>query len=366
MPSLGRVSFEGPAVQAALSGYSDLPMRTVARAHGAPYCINEVVLDETVIRPGKLQRAILALPESEHPVGGQLMGSQPKTFGEAASRLVSAGYDVVDINFGCPVPRVLGRRRGGYLLGEPQTAVEIIDRVLAGAGDVPVTVKMRRGIDESSESERSFFEILDAAFERGVAGVTVHGRSVVQRYNGPSDWSFLAKVRRHLGPDLQLWGSGDIFRPRDVFEMIEQTGVDAVTVARGCIGNPWFFAQVQAMLEGDEPKAPDVAAQRRAIELHRDAAIGCYGMAKAVQRLRTHVSKYAGVHPEPTAVRDAFVKIRSFDELDVVLDRHYSVADGHRTSSHLEDLALNAQLLKGCAPGGGVAPARGAAPRRVS
>ena len=111
--ALGKVAIGMPAVQAALSGYSDLAMRTVAREHGAPYALNEVVLDEVVLQKGKLQRRILSVPEHDHPVGGQLMGSDPQRFGAAAREMVNAGYDVVDVNFGCPVNKVLGRRRGG-------------------------------------------------------------------------------------------------------------------------------------------------------------------------------------------------------------------------------------------------------------
>src|SRR5690606_301804 len=140
---IGPLQLDLPAVQAALSGYSDLPMRRVARAHGAPFCVNEVVLDEAVLTRGRLQRRILDVRPDDHPVAGQLMGAVPETFGRAARELVRAGYDVVDVNFGCPVPKVLGRCRGGYLLGDPGTALDIVERVVdACAGDVPVMVKM--------------------------------------------------------------------------------------------------------------------------------------------------------------------------------------------------------------------------------
>ena len=152
-------------MQAALSGYSDLAMRAVAREHGATYAINEVVLDSLVLQKGKLQRRILSVPEYDHPVGGQLMGSQPETFGDAARALVKAGYDVVDINFGCPVNKVLGRRRGGWLLQDTDTALQIIDSVVQSVqGDAPVSVKMRRGTDDSPEAVNAYLNILRALF----------------------------------------------------------------------------------------------------------------------------------------------------------------------------------------------------------
>ncbi len=305
------VAIEMPAVQAALSGYSDLAMRRVARAHGAPFCINEVVLDQTVVTKGKLQRLILDLPEDDHPVGGQLMGSDPETFGRAARMMVDAGYDVVDINFGCPVPKALGRCRGGYLLSDADTALEIVDRVVQSiAGDVPVTVKMRRGFDDSPESERAFFEILEGSFERGISGVTVHPRSVKQRYIGPSRWAFLRRVKRSVGDRLVL-GSGDLFGPHDVLRMMAETGVDGVTVARGAIGNPWIFGQVRDLLAGREPKAPTIGEQRRTLKLHWDESLALYGKSKGVGRARAHLIRYAAVHPDMNVVREAFVKSKT-------------------------------------------------------
>lgn len=312
----GPVTIGGPAVQAALSGYSDLAMRTVAREHGASYAINEVVLDTLVLQKGRLQRRILSIPEHDHPVGGQLMGSQPETFGAAAREMVDAGYDVVDINFGCPVNKVLGRRRGGWLLQDPATAMAIVDRVLDGvAGDAPVTVKMRRGYDDSAESERAFFTILEAAVARGVTAVTVHPRTVRQKYVGPSAWQFLARCKRELGA-FPVFGSGDLFSPFDVVDMLRQTGVDGVTVARGCIGNPFIFRQIDALLNGETPRRPTCAEQRAAMQRHLELALPFYGNEKtALGHIRMHVIKYAQYHRDPVWARTRCVTIRRFEDL---------------------------------------------------
>lgn len=268
MLRLGTITLDHPAVEAALSGYSDLAMRRVARAHGAPFAFHEVVLDKLVLTPGRASKRILDVPQDDHPVGGQLMGSEPVTFGKAARELVDAGYDLVDVNFGCPVPRILNRSRGGFLLGEPETALAIVDSVLQSvAGDAPVTVKMRRGIDDSPEAERDFFTILDGAFARGVAAITVHGRTVQQRYVGPSRQEFLRRVKRHVGTKTIL-GSGDLFSPFAVQRMLADTGIDGVTLARGCIGNPFLFAQCRALLAGGTPRFPSLAAQEAALRMH--------------------------------------------------------------------------------------------------
>src|SRR3954452_4895518 len=199
--SIGHLRLDFPVVQAALSGYSDMPMRVIARRLGASYTLCEVMLDKFIVqlKPRRRNRHFLEVADEEHPTGGQLMGANPEVFAPAALRLVESGFDVIDINFGCPVKKVLGRCRGGFHLSQPAVALEIVRRVReAVPAGIPVTVKMRRGIDDSAESRDNFFVILDGAFEAGVAAVTVHGRTVKQRYVGASRWEFLAEAKRHV------------------------------------------------------------------------------------------------------------------------------------------------------------------------
>lgn len=316
---------EMPVAQAALSGYSDLPMRRVARMHGAQYTLNEVVLDQLVLTRGKKRRAISVLAPDDHPIGGQLMGAEPHTFAQAAHALVEAGFDCVDINFGCPVRKALGRCRGGYLLSQPQIALEIVRRVYdAVGGRRPVTVKMRRGMDNEPHSERHFFEILDGIFEIGIDAVTVHPRTVRQRYVGPSHWPFLARVKKHVG-DRVVIGSGDLFTAEDCVRMMTETGVDGVTAARGCIGNPWLFAEARALLEGKPlPPPPTVAEQGQTIRQHFEWAVETYGETRAGGLMRKFGIKYSELHPAGPAVRDAFVRSRTPLEWRRVLEEWYS------------------------------------------
>jgi nifR3 family TIM-barrel protein len=286
------------------------------------------VLDELVLQKGRLQRRILAVPEHDHPVGGQLMGSRPETFAQAAKQLVRAGYDVVDVNFGCPVNKVLGRRRGGWLLQDPDTALAILDAVLqAVAGDAPVTVKMRRGSDDSPEAEARFWTILDGAITRGVTAATVHPRSVAQKYVGPSRWPFLARVVRHAGT-FPILGSGDVFSPFDALAMLRETGVAGVTIARGCIGNPFVFGQVRALLAGGRPQRPAPALQRQALHRHWQVALGVHGdERRALPHVRMHAIKYAQYHRDPAWARGRLVAVRDAAGLlaavdDVFADRH--------------------------------------------
>lgn len=321
--TLGPLKISMPAVAAALSGFSDRPMRMVARRYGAEFAMAEVVLDELVLRNGKLRARILDIGADDHPIGGQLMGSRPEQFGEAASDLVDAGYDTIDINFGCPVKKVLGRCRGGFLLSDPDGALEIVRSVIdAVGGRRPVTLKMRRGFDDSIESERNFFEILDGAFELGAAAITVHGRTVKQRYIGPSNWEFLARVKRHVGSRTIL-GSGDLFTAGAVVRMMQETGVDGVTVARGAIGNPFVFRECRALLAGRTIAPPSVIEQREAIELHLAELLALHEPVRAGAIFRKFGISYADLHPMRADVRQAFIDTRNLGDIHSVLDSWY-------------------------------------------
>ncbi|MBI2827336.1 MAG: tRNA-dihydrouridine synthase [Planctomycetia bacterium] len=324
---IGAIEIDFPVVQAALSGYSDWAMRRIARRLGAPYALCEVVLDRVVLQARRKNRLrFMRVTDDDHPVGGQLMGSDPAEFGPAAAELAKAGYDAIDINFGCPVKKVLGRCRGGFLLSQPDVALEIVSRVREHVpSDKPVTVKMRRGIDDSQESRDRFFTIFDGAFARGAAAITVHGRTVEQRYVGPSRWEFLREVKRHAGSRVVL-GSGDLFTAADCLAMIAETGVDGVTVARGAIGNPWIFAQARALAAGRPlPPPPTVYEQREVIREHYRLAEEIYGPNACGRQMRKFGIKYAQLHPQSRQVRDAFIAVTRDDEWPRVLDAWYAV-----------------------------------------
>lgn len=324
---IDNVTIGFPVVQAALSGYSDAAMRLMARRLGAPYALCEVMLDQFLLalRQRKRTRHFCHLPDEDHPVGGQLMGAEADQFAAGAQRLVEAGFDVIDINFGCPVKKVLGRCRGGYHLGQPDGALEIVRQTRDVVPDhIPVTVKMRRGIDDSEHSRDQFFSILDGAFQSGVAAVTVHGRTVQQRYVGPSRWSFLAEVKQHVG-DRTILGSGDLFSAQDCIDMLRQTGVDGVTVARGAIGNPWIFRQVRELAAGRPlPDPPTLHEQRAVIGEHYRRAEELYGPKRCALIMRKFGIKYAALHPVYEQVRSAYTKVRSRGDWDGVLQQWYA------------------------------------------
>jgi nifR3 family TIM-barrel protein len=324
--TIGNVSIGFPIVQAALSGYSDGPMRIIARRLGAPYTLAEVLIDRFVLdlKDRRRTRHHLAVTAEEHPVGGQLMGADPIEFGPAARKLAAAGFDVIDINFGCPVKSAVGGCRGGYHLGQPAVALEIVDRVRdAVPQHIPVTLKMRRGVDDSDDSRECFFQILDGAFARGIAAVTVHGRTVAQKYSGPSNWDFLRQVKEHAGPRTIL-GSGDLFSARACLDMLTQTGLDGVSVARGAIGNPWIFQQVRALAAGLPLPHPGIAEQRRVLEMQCGLCVAAGDPSRALSTMRMFGIKFARLHPQHAAVRNAFAVARTLEEWQAVLERWYA------------------------------------------
>ena len=323
---IGPLTLDFPVVQAALSGYSDWPMRVIAKRLGASYSVCEVMLDQFLVAARKRAktRHFLYISDEEHPVGGQLMGAEPDQFAEGAGKLVEAGFDVIDINFGCPVKKVLGRCRGGFHLGQPAVALQIVEQTRDIVPDhIPVTVKMRRGIDDSPESRDNFFQILDGAFQLGVAAITVHGRTVEQRYVGASRWEFLKEVKEHAG-ERTILGSGDLFKAQDCLDMIAQTGVDGVTVARGAIGNPWIFSQARALADGQSlPEPPSLFEQRDVLREHFLLSQSLYGPERCGIVMRKFGIKYAGLHPDCSDVRAEFIKVRDQQGWEVVLNRWY-------------------------------------------
>jgi nifR3 family TIM-barrel protein len=324
---IGNVSIGFPVVQAALSGYSDWAMRVIARRMGASYSLCEVMLDQFLVglKDRKRTQHFLYNTPEEHPVAGQLMGAEPEQFSLGAQKLVEAGFAVIDINFGCPVRKVLGRCRGGFHLSQPEVALEIVKRTRdIVPASIPVTIKMRRGIDDTAESRDRFYEILDGAFAYGIAAITVHGRTVEQRYIGPSRWEFLREVKRHVGNRIIL-GSGDLFSARDCLRMMQETDVDGVTVARGCIGNPWIFQQARALFAGQPiPPPPTLFEQREVILEHFRLAEELYGEDRAGVPMRKFGIKYSQLHPENLAVRTEFARVKNLSEWKSVLEKWYS------------------------------------------
>lgn len=321
--ALGWVA-DRPFFQAGLAGYSDAAMRLVARRHGAPYCITEAMLDMFLVNGGKGLRAAELDPE-DHPIAGQLMGSHPETIAEGAKVLAGLGYDVIDINLACPVKKIKKRCRGGHLLSVPDEAIAIVKAVRDAIGEArPLSVKLRRAYDDTPEAARRFERILEAVIDEGYAAATIHGRTVSQKYDGPSKWPALHDiVGRYGGGATLLFGSGDIFSPHAIFDMIRATGVAAVSVARGCIGDPWIFEQAAALQRGEPIRVPTLAEQRAVLAEHFALSVRLHGEQQAGRMMRKFGIKFSRHHPQPDAVKDAFIRVKCLEDWRGVLNAFY-------------------------------------------
>ena len=313
---------DAPFFQAGLAGYSDAAMRLIARRHGCPYCITEAMLDHFLINGGKGLRAA-ELDEEDHPIAGQLMGSHPKDIAKGAEVLISLGYDVIDINLACPVKKIKKKARGGHLLSAPDEAIAILKAVQQAVGDAaPLTIKMRRSYDDTDQQIANFYRIFESAIDLGYAGITVHGRTVQQKYNGPSKWPFLTDLTDRY-PNFRIFGSGDIWTPECIFRMVDQTGVQAASVARGCIGNPWIFHQARSLAAGESLTLPTIREQREVLADHFALSVRLHGENTAGKMMRKFGIKFSRHHPQADAVAKAFIAVKTFSEWHDVLDMFY-------------------------------------------
>lgn len=318
---IGNIEIDFPVVLAPLAGYSDLAYRRVSRSLGAPYCTTEMMLDRCVSINGKQQVTLVAMGQGDVPLAAQLVGNDPETMAAAAVTVCQKGFDVVDLNFACPVHKAIKRRRGGWLMQDPQKIVEIV-RAVIDVADRPVTLKVRQK-NKIADDNSNFWHLAKGAHEAGAAGITVHARSVEQKYTGKADWGFLREVKQNF-PDWTVIGSGDVLAPPDALRMLDETGVDAAAVARGVLGNPWFFQQARSLAAGKESSQPDLTEQRRVMTMHFGEAQKLYG-TKAAAIMRKFGIKYARMHPHPKRLRMAFVNAKTPEDWFAVLEEFYPI-----------------------------------------
>ena len=346
--SIGNVYIGFPAIQAPLSGYSDRPQRHVTQnLHesvadfpeystlpkqwktsiiGAAATVAEVMLDQFVLSVKKSVKVNqrMGLESSDHPCGAQIMGAFPEDFPPAAMRLVKSGFDWIDLNFACPVKKVLGRKRGGFLLSEPETALEMTARTRDALPDgVPLTIKLRKGYDDSAQSEDNFYKLLNGAIAIGVDAVAIHGRTVLQRYTGEADWTFLKRVKSEF-PSLVILGCGDLFSAQTCLDRILETGVDGVCIARGAIGNPWIFPAFNALAMG-LPALPPPSLEEQAAVLaeHFNRCVDLYGERRTCSIIRKFGIKHALTHPRKDELVARFVTVRSREDWFSILKEFY-------------------------------------------
>lgn len=324
MNKIGSIVIPRPFCQAGLAGYSDRAMRLVARRRGCPYAVTEALLDTIMLAGGLGLKRSIDINDEDHPIAGQLVGADPETLAPAARILHDHQYDVIDLNFACPVKKIKNKERGGYLLHDLPAAVGILRAVrdVIPSGK-PITLSLRKSFDDTPESQEKFYAIVEEAFGLGFAAIRVHARTVAQKYQGKADWSFTASLKKHY-PDKTILASGDVFCAEDVVRILKETGADFAWIARGAIGNPWIFQQAMDLMEGKPINPPTILQQRQALEEHFDLAMKLHGESLAGRRMRKFGIKYSRFHPLREEVKTAFINVMSLRQWTVVLNQYYN------------------------------------------
>lgn len=321
--TLGSLTLDVPFFQAAISGYTDYAMRRLAKEFGSPLALTGVMLAKSVADPRVLRNPSFHPRDDEHPVGAQILGEDPQTMVKAAKDLVGVGYDLIDLNFACPAPKVLRRQRGGAMLNHPSQVVEI-HRAVRDAIACPLLMKLRIGIDHSELSQECFWEIVERVVAYGVDALVIHGRTVQEKYKGKADWQILAEVKRRF-PKTPILGSGDLFDVVTILQRLQTSGLDGVVVARGAVGNPWLIRDARAALQDRPiPAPPTIEEQRQVILRHFEQVLLLRrSERRAVGYFRKFLVNYAKRHVHRKKVLATLLAAQTADQLRAGIEQWY-------------------------------------------
>lgn len=308
---IGNVEIKGHTALAPMAGVADTAFRTVCKAHGAAYVVGEMASAKGFVMQATKTAELLGVTDAERPMAIQLFGSEPDVMAEAARRALAFSPDIIDINMGCPAPKVAGNGGGSALLKDPALAGRIV-RAVANAVPVPVTVKIRKGWDAAHVNA---VEIARIAEENGAAAVAVHGRTRAQQYAPPADWDIIAAVRRAVR--IPVIGNGDVDSPQAAAHMLAQTGCDLVMIGRAALGRPWLFGQVETYLRTGELLPEPNPARRMAVLLdHVRLLCALKGEHIGMREARKHAAWYMkGLHGA-SLLRGEANKLDTFADLE--------------------------------------------------
>lgn len=307
---IGNVTLDNNVILAPMAGVSDLPFRLLCRELGAGLVCMEMVSAKAIYYNNKNTDTLMEIHPEEMPVSLQLFGSDPKIISEMAKRIEERSFAILDINMGCPVPKVVNNGEGSALLKNPKLVEEILT-ALVKAINKPVTVKIRKGFNDTCVNA---VEIAKIAESCGVAAVAVHGRTREQYYSGKADWDIIAQVKNAV--KIPVIGNGDVDSPQAARELLEQTGCDGVMIGRAAQGNPWIFRDVVSFLEkGTIPAAPTNAEKKEMILRHAALQLEYKGEYTGVREMRKHLSWYTIGMPHSAKFRQTINTMESMDEL---------------------------------------------------
>jgi len=315
---IGPYTSATPVVLAPMAGITNPGFRRLCREQGEGFYVCEMITSRGLVERNPLTFRMIEFAPEEHPRSMQLYGVDPATVG-AAVRIVAERdlADHLDLNFGCPVPKVTRRGGGAALPFKRRLFADIVAAAVANAGGRPVTVKMRIGIDDH---RHTYLDAGRIAAQAGVAAVALHARTAAQRYSGSADWSAIARLRDELPAQLPVLGNGDIFCAADALAMVDKTGCDGVVVGRGCLGRPWLFAELEAAFAGlPVPAPPRLGAVCATLRRHAELLCAHMSPGKGIRDIRKHIAWYLKGFPVGSELRRRLGLVDSPDELDDLL-----------------------------------------------
>ena len=311
---IGDVSLKNNLILAPMAGVTDLPFRLLCKEQGAGLLCMEMVSAKAIYFNNKNTEELLTIDDREPPVSLQLFGSDPDIISEMAKKIENRPFSILDINMGCPVPKVAGNGEGSALMKNPKLVEEIVSKT-AKAIKKPVTVKIRKGFDDEHINAVEIARIAESA---GAAAVAVHGRTREQYYSGKADWDIIRQVKEAV--KIPVIGNGDVTSPEAARQLMETTGCDGIMIGRGAQGNPWIFRQILHWMEtGEEEPKPDLEEVKAMILRHAKMLVEYKGAYTGIREMRKHVAWYTAGYPNSAKLRARVNEIESLEALEPLI-----------------------------------------------